>query len=100
ADVVASTEIRELDPGGGGDDEVAGVRVGKRGPGPFERIGLREHLDGAARLPAARRRGEAQLVAVLPRHHGPVLMEQNDVTSAVEALCELPRAFATAGQAI
>src|SRR5436309_6203779 len=73
--VMATAEIRELDSGSRRDDEVAGVRVGQRGPGALERVGLSEEVGGASGLPPARRRCEAELLAVLPGYHGPVFSE-------------------------
>src|SRR5512133_280190 len=40
AGVMAPAEIGELDPGRRGDDQVARVRVGERGPGALERVRL------------------------------------------------------------
>src|SRR5262245_40355510 len=67
ARVMAASEVRELEPRSGGDDEVAGIRVAESGPGALERVRLREDVLGAVRVPALGGRREAQLLAVAAR---------------------------------
>ena len=80
AGVVAPAEVGELDSGRGGDDQVAGVRVGERGPRALERVRLDEDGRVPGRLPAAVGRGEPKLAAVQSRHRLVVFPEQHDVT--------------------
>src|SRR5205823_1518224 len=68
AEVMAPTEIDELEAGSRRDEEIAGIRVRERRERALKTVGVVEDRRVARGRPAVVRRREAELLALAPCH--------------------------------